>query len=48
MNRSCKNCKWKGSKENLLGKILWCGAKSEETTLTDYCINFSEKSKKIK
>lgn len=42
-DRSCLHCKWKGSKETLVGKIHWCRAKSKETQLNDYCINFIEK-----
>lgn len=44
-DRSCKHCKWIGEKEILIGKIHWCGAKSEETALGGYCPNFRPKKK---
>lgn len=42
-DRSCKFCRWIGEKEILIGKIHWCGAKSEETKLGGYCPNFRQK-----
>lgn len=44
-NRSCLHCKWRTEKNILTGTIEWCGAKSKETVLSDYCINFQEKKK---
>ncbi len=48
MNKRCKNCKWIDEKEDFSGKVIWCGAKSEETTLNGYCKNFKYKLKKDK